>query len=562
MPRELANVRTDAEDRIRLEAFIADCAARFTAALAPEDLDRELERGLRELLDVLQADRCALIGGNPCDGPAWLTTEACGDGIDNPFAGVNFAASFPWIFRRSCGQRQPIAVARLAELPPEAERDRQSAMAMGVRSFLMLPVPGHEANPHCLMLQAVREERAWPAAWIERLQMLAGVFVNALERKVADETRQQIETRHGDLLKLASAILWRGDPRTFQTTFVSKEAETILGYPVESWLKVPNFWRDHIHPDDRAWVVAFSAKATEQHRKHDFEYRMVVADGRVVWLRNIVNVLVEKGQPTELVGVTVDVTERKRAEFETAHLRHELAHAGRVTMLGELAATLAHELNQPLGAIVSNAETARLLVNAVPRAADDLRLILDDIVQDGHRAGEIVHHARLLLQKKVVEAGPLDVRSLVDGVVELTRSLTLARHIVLTVEVAPGLPDACGDAVQIQQVLLNLILNAMEALADTAPNVRHIVIRAALHGAASIELSVADSGSGIPEERLPHVFDHFFTTKSTGMGMGLAICRTIVRAHGGDIRAENNPDGGATVRFTLPLYDRSGEAGG
>lgn len=547
---------TEFDNRVQFEAFIADHAARLTAVRLPLDLEHEIGQAMLELTGLIGADRCMLLGGAPGAGLSWIT---CSSGsADDPWPGLDFAAAFPWHFARLCGREQPVSVSRVADMPPDAATDRASAENLGIRSMLTVPVRSRDGGAHCLWILSLTEERHWPPFMAARLSVLTEAFVNALSRKRIDEARD-VETRHADLLASVGAILWRADARTFQTTFVSREAEAILGYPVESWVKVPGFWRDHIHPDDRTWVETLSAKAVAEHRPLDFEYRMVVADGRTVWLRNIVKVLVDHGEATELVGVTVDVTHRKLAEFEAAQLRSQLAHAGRVTILGELAATLAHELNQPLGAMVSNAEAAQVFMDREPSALERLRPILDDIVRDGQRAGAIIHRVRRLLQKQPLETGPVDLGRLAEEMAGLARPLALSRQIALRVDVAEGLPAAHADVVHVQQVLLNLLQNAIDAVSGQPVDTRHILVRAARRG-PDVELSVTDSGPGIPPERLPHLFEPFFTTKADGLGMGLPICRTIVRSHGGDIHVENNASGGATVGFTLPAYTaREGE---
>lgn len=369
----------------------------------------------------------------------------------------------------------------------------------------------------------------------------------------AEHTHGQPEPDYRALLESVRGIVWRADARTFQTTFVSNEAEEILGYPLDAWTSVQGFWTAHIHPDDRDAALAFTGRETRKGRAHDFEYRMIAADGHVVWLRNIVNVIARDGEPAELVGVTVDVSELKRAELEADHLRQELARVGRATTLGEVAATLAHELNQPLGAIVSNAETAGLLLRQGAPPLDQLSAILEDIRQDGQRAGDIIHRVHAFLQQQRVEHQRLDVRPLVDGVLRTARPLLTAHGIAWTVEVAPQLPPASGDAVQLQQVLVNLIRNAVESMRESSE--RRLIIRAVHRDARSVELSVTDSGPGIPASILPRMFEPFATTKAGGIGMGLAISRRIVRAHRGDIRAETGPTGGATVSFTIPIHD-------
>lgn len=547
------DVIPDLERQVRYEAFLADCAAQFSAVLLPGDLEHQIERALHGLLAFFGAERCALLGGAPGHRLSW-TTCAAHDGVsDSPFA-FDFAAAFPWHFDRLCGTDEALAVVTLADLPAEAERDRESAEKMGIRSMLTVPARGDDGDSHCLLMQSLRRECSWPQAYVARLPMLTRVFANALRRQLAQQ-QAQVESRHADVLESVGAILWRADARTLQTTFVSREAESLLGYPLESWVRVPGFWLDHIHPDDREWVEGFTTKAIRELRKHDFEYRMVVADGRTVWLRNIVKVIVDRGEAAALVGVTVDVTERKRAEFEAAQLRDQLTHAGRVTSLGELAATLAHELNQPLGAMVSNAESARVFLDRIPPDLDHLRAILDDIARDGQRAGDIVHRVRMLLQKQAFEMQPVDAAALVVAVVALARPLAQSRQIDLRVDVEPRLPSR-GDAVQLQQVLLNLLLNAIEAVAEQPPDARRIVVRG-MHRGAHVEISVDDTGRGIPDAALSRVFDPFFTTRTGGMGMGLAISRTIVEAHGGHIAVANNPGGGVTVGITLPAGNPS-----
>ncbi|HZT76105.1 MAG TPA: ATP-binding protein [Vicinamibacterales bacterium] len=361
------------------------------------------------------------------------------------------------------------------------------------------------------------------------------------------------------LLESVHGIVWRADARTFQTTFVSKEAEEILGYPLSAWTRVPGFWAAHIHPDDRETALAFTARETRERRRHDFEYRMIAADGRSVWLRNIVTVISKDGEPAELVGVTVDTTARKQAEFEADDLRRELARVARASTLGEMAATLAHELNQPLGAIVSNAETAeRLLTRKDAAARAELGSILGDIRRDGQRAGDIIHRIHAFLQRETVAHGRLDVGPLIDGVLRTMSSLLTSRKVTWSLDVAPSLPPVTGDAVQLQEVLANLVRNAVEAMADSRPSERTLIIRAAQRDTKRVELSVVDNGPGIRAAIMPRLFEPFATTKQGGIGMGLAISRRIVQAHGGGIRAENNPSGGATVSFTIPLYDLVG----
>jgi PAS domain S-box-containing protein len=531
--------------RLQFETLMADCAARFTVVTLPSDLEHQVEGVLDEVATLFAAERCALVGGSPSAQLSWVTC-ATGRAAPWPDTSASFADAFPWLSRNLCATSGAASVLRLSDAPPDVE-DWQSARSLGVESMLTVAVHPSAGNAQCLVLQSTHAHE-WPVAYEPRLVVLAQVLVNALNRQRLEHTRQ-LEIHHVDVLESVGAVVWRADARTLQTTFVSREVESILGYPVESWIKIPNFWLDHIHPDDRAWVEAYTGDAIRAGRRHDFEYRMVVGDNKVIWLRNIVKVVVEHGEPVSLVGATVNVTDRKRAEFEAAQLRDHLIRAMRATNLGELTATLAHELNQPLGALLSNAETALISLDQAPSDTAHLRDILADIARDAKRAGDIIHRVREPLLQQQFEMRPVELGELVNAVVDLARPLAHSRRIEIGVNLEPNLVINV-DAVQIQQMLLNLLFNAIDAVREQPESQRRIVVSGRGQG-ASVEVSVTDRGRGVPADALPRVFEPFFTTRVGGIGMGLAICRSIVEAHGGSIVLENDADGGATARVTL-----------
>jgi len=249
----------------------------------------------------------------------------------------------------------------------------------------------------------------------------------------------------------------------------------------------------------------------------------------------------------------LDITQHRLAELQVQRLSQEVAHFGRVSMAGELAAALAHELRQPLTAILSNAE-AGLHMLAAPGPVDvaEVREILGDIVGSAQRAGEVIHRLRGLLRKGHSELQPLDLNELVREVVPLLRGPAALQAVALSAELAPALPPVQGDRIQLEQVLVNLMLNAFEALKTTPPGQRRLVIRTTQPTREWLEVSVQDSGAGIPEGQRERIFESFFTTKAEGMGMGLSICRSIALAHQGRIWAENNAGRGAIVRLQLP----------
>ena len=257
-------------------------------------------------------------------------------------------------------------------------------------------------------------------------------------------------------------------------------------------------------------------------------------------------------QTALIIALLVQGFRKQRAERALQEHREQLAHVGRVSALGQLASSLAHELNQPLGAILRNAEAAELFLNKASPDLGELRAVLADIRKDDQRAGEVIDRMRALLQRHRLVREPLTVSELIREVIALVEHDAAARHLTYQLELAPNLPLIHGDRVHLQQVLLNLLLNAMDAMSQPRAEPPQLVVRACLTPEQKIEVTFTDSGAGIPADRLPHLFQPFFTTKPNGMGMGLSISRTIIEAHDGRIWAENSPEGGAAFRFTLP----------
>lgn len=315
---------------------------------------------------------------------------------------------------------------------------------------------------------------------------------------------------------------------------------------------------DRVHPEEREAVGQAVSEAINGSGSYEKEYRIVLPDGGVRWMQAWGRVDTDAdGKPVLMRGVVVDVTRRKEGEerarqmeAEAARQRDELAHLSRVAMLGELSGALAHELNQPLTAILSNAQAAQRFLARPDVDLAEIREILGDIVADDKRAGEVIRRLRSLLKKEDASFEPVDPNELAQEVLRLMRSDLLHREVNVTVALAPSLPRVSGDRVQLQQVLLNFLINACDAMGDGAQR-RELTLRTA-HRDGDIEVSVADSGKGIAADDLARIFEPFVTTKAQGMGLGLAICRTIIQAHGGRLWAENLEAGGAIVRFLLP----------
>jgi PAS domain S-box-containing protein len=550
------------------------------------------------------------------------------------------------------------------------------------------------------------------------------------ERKRAEEERERLlvseraalaeaiaaQQRFSDLVNSVEGIVWEAELSPLRFTFVSQQAERMLGYPVERWLSDPTFWIDHVHPDDAEWAVPFSDQATAEKRAYDYEYRMIAADGRVVWLRDMVTVVVEGDRPTRLRGVMVDFTERRQADialrdserryryifdasgvsiweedfsrvkaaiddlssrgvrdfrqYLAAHpefvrqaiamvkivdvndltvklfaaeskdellvsldkvftpeaedvfvgelialaegrtsfqaettlqtlkgdrltvlftitlpppptglesvlvtvtditdrrrseeaLRQaqaELAHVARVTTLGELTASIAHEVNQPLAAVVTNGEACLRFLGPDQSQLEEARGAVESMIKDAVRASNVIQRIRALSKKTDLQRTTLDVNSLINEVLILVGRELQSHRISLRLALTPDLPPVIGDRVQLQQVLINLLINAMEAMASVMDRPRDLVIRSLRDDGRAL-VTVVDSGTGIESDDMDRLFNAFFTTKLNGMGMGLSIGRSIIEAHDGRIWATRNAGPGMTFHVALPADDLAG----
>ncbi|MFY9328673.1 MAG: ATP-binding protein, partial [Georgfuchsia sp.] len=287
----------------------------------------------------------------------------------------------------------------------------------------------------------------------------------------------------------------------------------------------------------------------------DFEtqYRVIHPDGELRWI--LVKGQVESdeaGQPTAIVGVSIDITSRKLAEQAAEQHRNEMVRMARVGLVGQLSGSIAHELNQPLSAILANTQAAQRLLAREPVDWHEIGEILKDIVEDDQRAVEVIQRLRLLFNRGESQRQPLHTNELVRDALKLAHNDIVTEQVSLSTELADDLPSVVADWVQLQQVLLNLIVNACEAMAEKETTMRKLTVRTWRDGGEVI-IEVADTGKGVDAEVEARLFESFFTTKSNGMGMGLAISRSIIEAHGGRLTLANNSVRGAAFRISLPI---------
>jgi len=318
----------------------------------------------------------------------------------------------------------------------------------------------------------------------------------------------------------------------------------------------PNWWWRHVQPDDARALRAFwAARQADENRPH-LDFRMLDADGHVRWFRSRVHHTgsdMARSRHGALVGTVTDVTHLKHAELVAVERSRELAHVARTAIVGELAAALTHEVRQPLTAILINSQTAMRVLDARPHDPEAVREILQQLAADGRRAGDVIQRVRGFARKAEPERGPVDINDVVREATQLVRHDTIRRRVEIRFALAPEPLVIVGDRVQLQQVVLNLLLNALDALAELPADAERRISIETTHAPRSGLITVRDTGPGIPKERQTAIFEPFVTTKRTGLGMGLAISRIIVAAHGGGIEVESEPGAGAAFIVTVPL---------
>jgi PAS domain S-box-containing protein len=381
-----------------------------------------------------------------------------------------------------------------------------------------------------------------------------GVGRHITERKRAEEALRRSEAYLAEAQRLShtgtlafnatSAVYW------------SEESYRIWGLDPLQGLPSRETVLQRIHPDDRERVNVETEQALREKRDFTLEFRILLPDGTVKHIESIGRPLFSAdGELVEMVATHVDVTERKRAQEEHERLRQleaDLAHMNRLSIMGELTASLAHEILHPIAAARNNARAGMRFLEMTPSNLAEVREALACIVRDADRGKDIVDRIRDHIKKAPPRNDRFDINEAIEEVIEMVRAPIEKNRVAVRTRLAEGLTSVCGDRVQLQQVVLNLILNSVEAMSPVDQDKRELSISTKQEQTSDIVVAVQDSGLGIDPEHLERVFAPFYTTKTSGIGMGLSICRSIIAAHGGRLWAEANRPQGAIFQFTLP----------
>jgi PAS domain S-box-containing protein len=380
---------------------------------------------------------------------------------------------------------------------------------------------------------------------------MRGVSRNITKRKLTEEAAiRESESRFRTVADIAPVMIWMSDPEK-QGVFFNKGWLEFTGRTMEQ--ELGEGWLKGVHAEDLAHCLDVCGSAFANREPFTLEYRLHRKDGEYRWLLDTGTPRFDAdGMFLGYIGSCIDIGERKQAELDHQLQSLELARVGRLAVMGELAASLAHEVNNPLGAMVTNASAGQRLLSHGQLHTEELRELLADIVADGQRAREVIQGIRNMVRKSEASHSLVDMKDVIRDLLRIVRADAIARKVSLVAEVDPNTGIVMADRVQLLQVLLNLTMNAFEAVTVMKAEARRVIIRADRVQNGKICVSVRDAGPGFPDGLTDQLFEPFFSTKAEGTGMGLAIARSIVEAHGGTLKAENCANGGALFAICLP----------
>jgi FixJ family two-component response regulator/signal transduction histidine kinase len=585
-----------AHDPLQFERLLAELSARFINLPAAQ-VDAAITDALRRIVELLGVDRSQLVRFRSEIGQADVTHSWAAPGL-RAVAPQALAHAYPWAIRRVQGD-QPVVFARLDDLPPEATVDKTFWQKAGLKSHLVMPLSVAGQIEGAIALDCMRHERTWPEDLVERVRVLSTIFGNALAHKRAQESLEAAMAFERTVSGLLAALLTATPSEQDRVIDAGlRDTARLLGAEHAALWQRPggkiafaqtHGWLAEGVPalPDRAgaielpWISAQLAAGSRVRfgcqpdlpaeaatdlatlRALGVQAAIILpfsVSGSVVGALSYATTREERDWPgallarVQLIGeVFASVLAREEAQRREQEAQAQAAHAARVGTMGVFAASLVHELTQPLAASLANAETASELLAARSPDLDELRATVADMVADDRRASELVQQLRRFLRRGEVERVGLRLQEVVDEVLRLIGVDAAEKGIALTVDLPQALPEVLGDRVQLEQVLLNLLLNGIDAAAASEPGSRRIEL-VARPSSAGVRIAVSDSGPGMDEQMLARIFQPFFTTKPGGMGLGLAISRTIVAAHGGTLSVESARGRGTTFRIDLPLH--------
>jgi len=590
-------------DLLRFERLLSDLSATFIA-LPSQDIDAAIQDSLARVVFALGIDRSTLNRVFPLSGRVEVTHSFAVEGIDPVSKTLAAREVSPWALKMAMANR-PVVFEHLDDLPPEASVDKETLRSIGLKSHVTMPIIVAGELHGALSFGCVRAERSWPEDLLSRMRLLANIFGSAIARK---RTQEQLDNAIG-FERLASGILASlvlAEPGQTEVAIgigLRQIGQFMGADRVGLWDRasgtavfrsVQRWHADGFAPPfalgdtpDLPWIMERLAagnivrlpRVGELPREAEGDRIALQASGvrsllvvpisvsnKVAGALSIASTQLQHEWPDALMpGASLlaevfgslharDSAERSKlaAEVEAAHWRERLAHLVRVHTAGEMSVALAHEITQPLGAIENYALAARRRAGESEPDVARVAELLDKVIGQATRAGDVVTRMRSMVQRHALDPKLIDIERAISECIGMVKMDCDLREIEVRLSAKSALPPVTVDEIHLQQVVLNLLRNAMEAI-ENGGGARVISISIALNQREEIQVEVADTGSGIAEGDLERIFESFYSTKPSGLGVGLAICRKLIEAHGGMLWASHNPGGGALFRFTIPV---------
>jgi signal transduction histidine kinase len=437
----------------------------------------------------------------------------------------------------------------------------QRARRCGIQSLIAMAIHPKVDRPYLFGLHQCSYPRTWTPREERLFQEIGRRLGDGLTGLLMLRNLRESEGKLEEAQRIAHVGHWDHDLDNDSFTW-SDETYRIFDVPLQEKGKTSAVLKALIHPEDRESNARASLSAQRGDTPYNVEYRVVRSNGEVRFVHSRGDVTIdETGRPRRMFGIVQDITERKQSEEDlreserrNRETQTELAHVSRLTVLGDLTASIAHEVNQPLtGVVTYGGACLRWLDGEAPRI-DQARDAVEQMIGSARHASEVLARIRALSKKSASESVRFDINRAIDDIIALILREIDAHGVSLRLDLGTSLPPVDGDRVQLQQVMMNLLMNGIQAMSRVTGRDRELLIRSREHGSDQILVAVGDSGTGIEPEHLDRLFNAFFTTKPDGMGMGLSICKSIVEQHGGHIWATRNFGTGSTFQFTLPVY--------
>jgi PAS domain S-box-containing protein len=550
-PERTGDLQNAADDRLAHLHFLESLDRVNRAMQGSNDLEEMVSDVLDAMLSIFDSDRAGIAyaeSGAPIaqvlmvrSRPGFALPHVVTEGVPTYEA---FARFLPKVLMSTCPLRFD------AQSDPALPETNTNP---GARAALVVALHPKGEKPYLLYLVQCSYARVWKEEEERLFQEIGRRMTDGLTTLLMFRNLRLSEARLAEAQRIAHVAYWERDTDTDRVTW-SDEAYRIFGLePHERPLSLSAI-RNMIHPEDRPRMGLANDTAVAGGPRYDVEYRVVRPDGEVRIVHSQGDVVRdETGRARRIFGTVQDITERRQAEELLRETQAELARVTRVTMLGEITASIAHEINQPLTAVVMNSNACRRWLAADPPQIDEARKAAAHAIDDAERAGKIIHGIRAIMKRDEWERHALEVNDMIRDAVEAARSDLERKNVVIRTELTEGLPGIRGDRVQLQQVLINLLVNAGDAMEDLPDEQRTLTVRSRGEDSGDVLVEVNDRGKGIEPAQAARVFEAFFTTKATGLGMGLAISRSIVEAHGGRIWATSNNGSGTSMSFVLPV---------